>query len=318
MKKSKYDRILSLYTMLNSGEIVNKTSAATEFGVNERTIQRDIDDIRAFFFDNTLGIGHGKTIIFDRVKKGYRIVDTDESLLTNSEILAVCKILLESRSLVKSEMIPIIDKLLDRCVPRENKKIVQKLIENEKFHYIEPKHGKKFVNLLWDLGEAIRENRYIEISYERLKDKATVKRKLKPVGIMVSEFYFYLTAFIDDIDKAEHFDNPNDLFPTIYRIDRIKGMKITDEKFYIPYADKFEEGEFRKRIQFMYGGKLQKTKFKYSGLSIESVLDRLPTAKIINEENGIYTIEAETFGKGIEMWLRSQGDYINYKEYNNE
>ncbi len=296
--------------MLNSGEIVNKTSAATEFGVNERTIQRDIDDIRAFFFDNTLGIGHGKIIIFDRVKKGYRIVDTDESLLTNSEILAVCKILLESRSLVKSEMMPIIDKLLDRCVPRENKKIVQKLIENEKFHYIEPKHGKKFVNLLWDLGEAIREGRYIEISYERLKDKATVKRKLKPVGIMVSEFYFYLTAFIDDIDKAEHFDNPDDLFPTIYRIDRIKDLKITDEKFYIPYANKFSEGEFRKRIQFMYGGKLQKTKFKYSGLSIESVLDRLPTAKIINEENGIYTIEAETFGNGIEMWLRSQGDSI--------
>lgn len=298
--------------MLNSGEIVNKTSAATEFGVNERTIQRDIDDIRAFFFDNTLGIGHGKIIIFDRVKKGYRIVDTDESLLTNSEILAVCKILLESRSLVKSEMMPIIDKLLDRCVPRENKKIVQKLIENEKFHYIEPKHGKKFVNLLWDLGEAIREGRYIEISYERLKDKATVKRKLKPVGIMVSEFYFYLTAFIDDIDKAEHFDNPDDLFPTIYRIDRIKDLKITDEKFYIPYANKFSEGEFRKRIQFMYGGKLQKTKFKYSGLSIESVLDRLPTAKIINEENGIYTIEAETFGNGIEMWLRSQGDRVKF------
>lgn len=296
--------------MLNSGEIVNKSEVAVEFGVNERTIQRDIDDIRAFFFDNTLGIGHGKTIIFDRTQKGYRIIDKNKSLLTNSEILAVCKILLESRSLVKEEMLPIIDKLLDRCVPKENKKIVQKLIENEKFHYIEPKHGKKFVNLLWDIGEAIRENRYIEISYERLKDKATVKRKLKPVGIMVSEFYFYLTAFISDIDKSEHFDNPDDLFPTIYRIDRIIDIKTTDEKFFIPYAEKFEEGEFRKRIQFMYGGKLQKTKFKYCGLSIESVLDRLPTAKIISEENGVYTIEAETFGNGIEMWLRSQGDFL--------
>ncbi len=312
MKKSKYDRILSLYTMLNSGEIVNKSSVAIEFGVNERTIQRDIDDIRAFFFNNTLGIGHGKTIIFDRAQKGYRIIDTNESLLINSEILAVCKILLESRSLVKEEMLPIIDKLLNRCVPRENKKIVQQLIENEKFHYIEPKHGKKFVNLLWDIGEAIRENRYIEISYERLKDKATVKRKLKPVGIMVSEFYFYLTAFIDEIDKTEHFDNPDDLFPTIYRIDRIKDITIADEKFFIPYAEKFEEGEFRKRIQFMYGGKLQKNKFKYCGLSIESVLDRLPTAKIISEENGVYTIEAETFGNGIEMWLRSQGDSVKF------
>lgn len=314
MKKSKYDRILSLYAMLMSGAVVNKSAAAIEFEVNERTIQRDIDDMRAFFFENTLGVGHGKDIIFDRGKKGYRLEDTDKELLTNSEILAVCKILLESRSLVKEEMLPIIDKLMNCCVSAENKKAVQQLIENEKFHYIEPRHGKAFVDLLWDLGEAIRRRRYIEISYERLKDKKTVQRKVKPVGIMVSEFYFYLTAFLDDLDKSEHFDNPDDLNPTIYRIDRIKGIRLTDEKFYIPYANKFEEGEFRKRIPFMYGGKLHKTRFQYSGLSIESVLDRLPTAKILSEEDGVYTIEAETFGSGIDMWLRSQGDAIKISE----
>ena len=37
----------------------------------------------------------------------------------------------------------------------------------------------------------------------------------------------------------------------------------------------------------MYGGKLRKVKFKYSGLSIENVLDKLPTAKILNEKDGI-------------------------------
>lgn len=39
---------------------------------------------------------------------------------------------------------------------------------------------------------------------------------------MFSEFYFYLTAFIEGIDKKTEFDNPDDLFPTIYRIDRIR------------------------------------------------------------------------------------------------
>ena len=300
--------------MLNSGDLINKSSAAEEFGVNERTIQRDIDDIRAFYFENTLDIGHGKAVIYDREKKGYRLEDEDNELLSNGEILAVCKILLDSRSLVKSEMLPIIDKLLRRCVPEKNKKIVSKLIENEKFHYIEPHHGKQFVKRLWDLGETIRENRYIEISYERLKGNETVKRKLKPVGIIVNEFYFYLTAFIADIDKSEHFDNPDDLFPTIYRIDRIKSIDYSEEKFHIPYHGRFEEGEFRKRVQFMYGGKLQKTKFEYSGPSIEAVLDRLPTAKILKEENGVYLIEAETFGEGINMWLKSQGSYIKLSE----
>jgi hypothetical protein len=43
---------------------------------------------------------------------------------------------------------------------------------------------------------------------------------------------------------------------------------------------------------------------------VEAVLDRLPTAEILSEYDGCYEIRAEVFGKGIEMWLRSQGDYI--------
>ena len=99
-------------------------------------------------------------------------------------------------------------------------------------------------------------------------------------------------------------------FPTIYRIDRIKKMKVLDEKIYIPYSSRFEEGEFRKRIQFMYGGKLQKLEFRYSGPDIDAILDRLPTAEILKEEDGVYTVDVEVFGKGIDMWLRSQGDYL--------
>lgn len=63
-------------------------------------------------------------------------------------------------------------------------------------------------------------------------------------------------------------------------------------------------------MQFMYGGKLQKVRFKYSGPDIDAVLDRLPTAVIESEENGIYTVKAEVFGKGIDMWLRSQGENV--------
>ena len=56
--------------------------------------------------------------------------------------------------------------------------------------------------------------------------------------------------------------------------------------------------------------KLRKVKFKYSGLSIENVLDKLPTAKILNEKDGIYTIRAEVYGEGFKMWARSQGESI--------
>ena len=102
----------------------------------------------------------------------------------------------------------------------------------------------------------------------------------------------------------------NDINPTIYRIDRIKSLEILDVHYKMPYANRFEEGEFRKRIQFMFGGKLRKIKFWYKGLSIESILDRLPTAKVIKEEDNKYLVEAEVFGNGIDMWIRSQGENI--------
>ena len=60
----------------------------------------------------------------------------------------------------------------------------------------------------------------------------------------------------------------------------------------------------------MYGGKLERIRFRYTGPSIEAVLDRLPTAEIVAQDEDGWTVEAEVFGKGIEMWLRSQGEYM--------
>ena len=60
----------------------------------------------------------------------------------------------------------------------------------------------------------------------------------------------------------------------------------------------------------MYGGHLNRVNFTYIGGDIDAILDRLPTAKILSEENGRYQIEAEVYGKGVEMWLRSQGKYV--------
>lgn len=309
-KREKTERVLGIYTKLMRGDIVNKAHEAKEYGVDERSIQRDIESIRNFLDLNIEQTGVVNSVIYDRVQKGYRMEQIYKIKLTNSEILAICKILLDSRAFTKKEMEEMLRKLIECCVPQNNQRLVADLIKNEEFHYIEPRHKTVFIDKLWDLGEAIQQCRYIEIEYLRTKDKAIVKRKVKPVAIMFSEYYFYLTAFIDDDKLREHFDVINDSFPTIYRIDRIKSMNILDERFHIPYSSRFEEGEFRKRIQFMYGGKMQKIKFRYSGSSVETVLDRLPTAQILDETDGVYTISAEVFGKGIDMWLRSQGDAV--------
>ena len=37
-------------------------------------------------------------------------------------------------------------------------------------------------------------------------------------------------------------DEKNNLYPTIYRIDRIVDLVTTNEHFRVPYAERFEEG----------------------------------------------------------------------------
>lgn len=304
-------RVLDIYNKLISGEIVNKSEEARYYNVNERSIQRDIDDIRSYMDAEVDRTGIVNSVVYDRNEKGYRLEQVYKMKLTNSEILAICKILLDSRAFIKKEMEEMLSKLIKCCVPEKNRKLVEELIRNEEFHYIEPHHKNVFLDKLWNIGQAIHNNQIIEIAYQRTKDKAIVNRKVKPLAIMFSEYYFYMAAFIDDEEVRKDFDILNDSNPTIYRIDRIKQLKICDERFHILYSSRFEEGEFRKRIQFMYGGKLKKVRFKYVGTSVEAVLDRLPTAKILEEDEKGCLIEAEAYGEGIEMWLRSQGENID-------
>lgn len=351
-KNNKVERVLGIYTKLMGGYVVNKAEAAQEYGVNERSIQRDMDDIRNFLELDSTKHGYINSVVYDRDKKGYYLEQISKMKFANSEILALCKILLDSRAFIKAGMENMLDKLIACCVPDCDQKMIYDLIGNEKYHYVELQHHKKFMNYdsagkekyydeelqhhkkfmnherigekeyrdaqmqhhkkfmnhMWDIGQAIQGRNYIEIEYN--KKRGAVKRKLKPVAIMFSEYYFYMIAFIEDKEVQEHFDILNDSSPTIYRIDRIKTLNMLKEKFHVPYRDRFEEGEFRKRIQFMYGGKLRKVKFLYSGENVEAVQDRLPTAEILSEEDEKYTMRVEIYGNGIDMWLRSQGDAV--------
>ena len=60
----------------------------------------------------------------------------------------------------------------------------------------------------------------------------------------------------------------------------------------------------------MWPGKLRMIRFEFTGPSVQAVLDKLPTARIIDRYDGKYLIEAEVYGDGIKMWLLSQGSRV--------
>ena len=56
----------------------------------------------------------------------------------------------------------------------------------------------------------------------------------------------------------------------------------------------------------MFPGKYRKIRFEFRGPSVQAILDRIPTARIVDEVNGKKIIEAEVYGRGINMYLLSQ------------
>lgn len=118
---SKVERVLWIYTRLMDGYLIHKTEEAKRYGVDLRSIQRDIDDIRNFLELDVGNSGFLNAVTYDYVKKGYRLEQIYRMKLSSSEILAICKILLDSRAFIREEMQDILDRLISCCVPKESR-----------------------------------------------------------------------------------------------------------------------------------------------------------------------------------------------------
>ncbi len=300
-------RILHLFERLNKGEILSREQLSKEYSVTEKTIQRDIGALRDY-----LGEAHNKTdepLPWLKSKGGYILQEKVWRYQTNQQILAAAKILLESRAFVKDEIKILIDNLVFSSTPEQRPKI-REMLNNELFHYHEPQHRRPLFDLIWQLSEAIFQEKTIEFHYTR-QDGKKLHHIMSPLAILFSEYYFYLIGIYlkrEDCRLAPQY--PNQKYPVILRADRLEDLTAIHEKYIHPYSQRFEAGELRKRIQFMYGGDKTTVVFRFWGSSIEAVKDRLPTAIVTKEPDGKYLVQAEVFGEGIKMWLFTQMDKV--------
>ena len=111
--KDKIGRVLSIYTKLMNGELVQKEKEAIIYGVNERSIQRDIEDIREFIEKTPVGSEIRNFIIYDRRRKGYYLEKRFLSKFSCGEVWSICQILLDEQTLTKEEIKCRLQRLLE-------------------------------------------------------------------------------------------------------------------------------------------------------------------------------------------------------------
>ena len=143
-------RILKIMKRLNQKEIVNRNDLANEFKVDKKTIQRDIATLRNYFFEE------GESDIkYSSSKKGYYLEKNDKIAFTNEELLAISKIILESRAFNKEETEKLITKLVNNSSIND-REIIKNLINSEKVNYIPLQHGQKLLESIWKLAQCIK------------------------------------------------------------------------------------------------------------------------------------------------------------------
>lgn len=284
-------RQLTIYQTLLTGAPVTKKDLVERFDVDERSIQRDISNIRNFIAEENLEL----ELEYRRSTKAYQLVGKTQTF-GKAHVLALIKILLASRAFNKDETEQLIELLLARLEPGEQREL-NWIIKNEQSNYLPLTSATELLKPLWDFSLYIVRSQAVDITYTKQRGEK-VTRTIVPKAVIFSDYYFYVVSYNPKYD--------NDLF---YRLDRIKEWHPSDEKIKIEHKDRYEDGKLRKKIQYMTPGDQKKIRFEFTGI-LEAALDRFPMSKVIENDGKKALLEVETIDQGAKMWLLSQGKRV--------
>lgn len=184
-RTDKITRVLTLYHQLYTGRHIEKTSFSVEHGINERSFDRDIEDIRLFLSESY----SGREVVFDRETSTYSLTGNNPEFLDRMDTAVIAKLLLSSGILRKDEMMGLYQALLSSVTPNDASAI------NDYLHYDLLRYSAKtesaLLKVLCDLYVTIRSGSDIEITV-CAGDKKTSVIPVSPIEIEIFESRLYL------------------------------------------------------------------------------------------------------------------------------
>lgn len=289
-------RQLYIFQQLLSNHVVTKLKLSNQFSVTPRVIQSDLSQIKTFIHEQHLFY----KLNYHRQIGGYRLDITQDSISKQS-VLMLFKVLLASRALNRKEIHQAIGSLMN-LLPSPERQEIEPITKNEIFHYAPVTHGKPLLSIIWQFSQYIISKATIDIRYCNQLGQIS-SQNILPQAIIFSEYYFYVVAYSQKY-RANRF----------FRLDRIQAYKASHEHLTRTRSERFEDGQLRQFIQYMQPGERMIIQFEFRGI-VEAALDRFPTATIKARypERHSVLIETDSFDKGAEMWLLSQGPLVTVK-----
>ena len=182
----KITRTLMLYRLLERGETVNKAAFALENGINERSAERDIQDIRLFLSE----VYSAHEVIYDKEQEGYRLSGGIKKELSGAEVFIILKSLTASQVLRHDEYDRLADTVLSLISPQEQRGIINQMLSPQTKTFA--KNNKASLKIIWDLHRVIESRQKVTVNYTG--NSTTAPITLYPYSIEVSGGSCYLVA----------------------------------------------------------------------------------------------------------------------------
>ena len=287
------ERLLTIFFRLQAGERLSKAQLSKKFGIDNRTVQRDMSILKNFLQDQRIS---NTEIKFDTSDNTYRLIG--KTTFNKKDILVISKILLENRALNKSELKSLLEGLLS-LLSREEQKEIEAITGSERFNYKSLTNDKDRIDTIWILSESIRRAQMLEIKYKApLKDVKS--HIIFPVSLYYDAHYFYLVAY--------HLKHEN---YTTFRVDRIETLSESDmKKPVISHKDKYKDGKFRNQKVDAFEGKEIDVTLIYKG-NVEIVLDQFPEHEILSENYDEIKVKITSQNTpGLKRWILGQAEAV--------
>lgn len=229
--------------------ISGKAADAAVAGKKIDSLKEDITELRNYLAERVVDGDGKKEVVYDRNRNCYYMTDEKSGLPDYQKIFALAKILLGSKGLSVIEMNQVVEYMLSFCSDESKRKEIKKYLANEVINYQGPNHGKDLLNMLWKIAQAAEYERKVKVLYQRLEEHKKVERILKPLGVLFSEYYFYMLAIIDGVpSEYSKTSTPNTTKSTITLTDKIEAQ--------FPVIQKGSKGIAVSMLQAMLGVKV--------------------------------------------------------------
>ncbi|MFT8391462.1 MAG: hypothetical protein ABF586_10340 [Sporolactobacillus sp.] len=234
-ERNRMDRILFLYDKLIAGDTVYKSEMAAQFDVHERTIRRDIQEIKYYVARFYIS----KDVIYDRRAGGYKFINGSPHQISWRQWCVLLKIIFDNHVLSQQEGHQLMHSvaLLLRRDDRQSFFTALRHTVNRQIKQDRKMSSLSDVELVYD---AIARKRKIQITRGE-RDSIWC-----PIGVIYKHPYFFIAALSDD---SFHQNAANHLEPVPIILREELSIEITAQYFSLPVTFSFDEEAFNQRCR---------------------------------------------------------------------